>query len=86
MQEVTDAELNAYILARLTEAGVDLGVLPEDDPDAPADQARILRSARRFLRTTPPALRAFRADVQDAPPIMYPSTDFGQTRPPHRPE
>lgn len=81
VQEVTDAELDAYILLRLTEAGVDLSVLPEDDPDAPADQARILRSARRFLRTTPPALRAFQADVQDAPPIMYPSTDFGQTRP-----
>jgi len=81
VQEVSDAELNAYILARLAQAGVDLSVLPEDDPDAPADQSRILRSARRFLRTTPPALRAFQADVQNAPPIMYPSTDFGQTRP-----
>lgn len=86
MQEATDAQLNAYILARLTAAGVDLSVLPENDPDAPADQARILRSARRFLRTTPPALRAFQADVQNAPPIMYPSTDYGQTRSRDRPE
>ncbi len=80
MQELTDAELDAYILTRLAAAGVDLSVLPESDPDAPADQERILRSSRRFLRSTPPAIREFEASVQDVPPVMYPSTDHGQTR------
>lgn len=80
MQEITDAELDAYILARLRSAGVDLSVLPEDDPEAPADQRRILRSARRFLRTTPPAIRAFTPDVQDVPPVLYPAPFTGWGR------
>lgn len=81
MDEWTDEELDRYILARLRDVGVDISVLPEEDEDAPADQRRILRSARRFLRGTPPAIRAFAMDVQDVPPVMYPATDFGQTRP-----
>ena len=75
----TDAELDAWILARLESAGVDLSVLPEDDPDAPADRRRILASARRFLRTTPPALLALEMDVQDVPPVMYPAELQGRT-------
>lgn len=73
VQELTDEELDAYILTRLKAIGVDLSVLPEDDPDAPADRARILRSARRFLRSTPPAIRALEMDPQEVPPIMYPA-------------
>jgi hypothetical protein len=80
MQEITDERLDALILTRLEEAGVDLSVLPLDDPDAPADQRRILASARRFLRSTPPAIRALSMDAQDVPPIMYPAPDYGQTR------
>ena len=72
-QEVTDAELDAYILTRLRSLGVDLSVLPEDDPDAPADQRRILMGARRFLRSTPPAIMAFDPDVQVVAPVMYPA-------------
>lgn len=72
-QELTDEQLDAYIHARLEAAGVDLGVLPEDDPDAPADQRRILEGARRFLRSTPPAIRAFEPDVQEVAPAMYPA-------------
>jgi len=71
--DLSDEELNAYILTRLRAAGVDLGVLPEDDPDAPADRRRILASARRFLRATPPAIRGFAPDVQEVPPAMYPA-------------
>lgn len=66
-----DAELDALILARLAQVGIDISVLPEDDPDAPADRRRILASARRFLRGTPPAIRAFAVDPQVAPPILY---------------
>ncbi len=72
-EDLSDEELDAYILTRLRAAGVDLDVLPEDDPDAPADRRRILASARRFLRTTPPAVRKFAPDVQTAPPAMYPA-------------
>ncbi len=80
MDEWTDEELDRYILARLEDVGVDLSVLPEDDRDAPADQRRILNSARRFLRSTPATIRAFAMDTQEVPPVMYPATDFGQTR------
>jgi len=73
IQELTDEALDAYVLTRLKLAGVDLSVLPLDDADAPADQQRILSSARRFLRSTPAAILAFEMDVQAVPPVMYPS-------------
>ncbi len=72
-QELTDEELDAYILARLRSVGVDLGVLPESDPAAPADRTRILSGARRFLRSTPPTILAFEPDVQGVTPAMYPA-------------
>jgi hypothetical protein len=78
VQELTDDELDTFIRARLVMAGVDLSVLPEDDPEAPADQRRILASARRFLRTTPPAILGFEMDVQAVPPTLYPSGDFSR--------
>ncbi len=78
-QELTDEELDAYILTRLKGLGVDLGVLPEDDEDAPADRKRILESARRFLRSTPPAIHGFEMDVQEVPPVMYPAALTGRT-------
>jgi hypothetical protein len=67
----TDEQLDAWILTRLDIAGVDLSVLPEDDPEAPADRRRILASARRFLRSTPPALLDFPIDPQEVPPVLY---------------
>lgn len=72
MEELTDEELDAYILTHLTLLGVDLSVLPEDDRSAPADRKRILNSARRFLRTTPRAIADFPLDPQEVPPAMYP--------------
>ncbi len=73
-QELTDQELDAYILTRLKSLGVDLGALPEDDPDAPADRRRILAGARRFLRTTPQAIMAWEPDPQVVAPSMYPAS------------
>jgi hypothetical protein len=70
-EQISDAELDTIILGRLKLAGIDLSVLPEDDADAPADRRRILASARRFLRGTPEAIRAFTIDPQDAPPFLY---------------
>lgn len=72
-QEVPDEDLDRMILTRLTLLGVDLSVLPEDDPEAPADQRRILASARRFLRSTPQALADFPMDPQEVAPVMYPA-------------
>lgn len=79
MQELTDAELDAYVLARLKALGVDLSVLPEDEEGAPADRRRILRSARRFLRRTLPAIADFEIDPQEVPPEMYPAELRGRT-------
>ena len=73
IQELSDEELDAYVLTRLRMTGIDLSVLPVDDADAPADQRRILSSARRFLRSTPAAILGLEMDVQAVPPVMYPS-------------
>ncbi len=71
--ELSDEDLDAYIEARLKLLGVDLSVLPEDDEDAPADQRRILASARRFLRSTPGAIADFELDPLGPAPAIYPS-------------
>jgi len=78
--QLSDQELDAYVLTRLRMAGVDIAVLPEDDAEAPVDQKRILSSARRFLRSTPAALLDFEMDVQTVPPVMYPSADQARGR------
>ncbi|NNF25734.1 MAG: hypothetical protein HKN73_00740 [Gemmatimonadetes bacterium] len=83
VDRLTDEELDAYILTRLKNVGVDISVLPEDDEDAPADQVRILASARRFLRgsvrvisdlsLTPEAGLPGSIPMEPYPPGMYPS-------------
>ena len=67
----TDAELDVHIRARLQLIGVDLNQLPVSDPSAPADQTRVMSSLRNFLRSTPPAISAYSASVQDHPPVVY---------------
>ncbi len=71
--DLTDQELDRYVVTRLRLLGIDLSVLPEDDPEAPADQLRVLRSARSFLRNTVPALSNFELDPQVFPPVSYPA-------------
>ncbi len=73
LQELSDEELDAYILTRLKAVGVDLDVLPQEDPDAPADRRRVLAGARRFLRSSPPAILDFEPDPQLVVPSMYPA-------------
>jgi hypothetical protein len=70
----TDEELDRFIETRLRLAGVDLSVLPEDDPDAPADRVRLFRSARNFLRNTAASLSAYELDSQLFPPMPYPAS------------
>ncbi len=72
-REVTDEQLDAYIRTRLALAGVDLSVLPGDDENAPADQRRIMASARRFLRSTPGAIADFEFDPLGPAPAIYPA-------------
>jgi hypothetical protein len=79
--QLSDKQLDAYVLARLGALGVDLSVLPEDDPEAPADRKRILASARRFLRSTPGAIADFRMDPQEVVPGMYPAAGRGKAGP-----
>ncbi len=69
----SDEALDEYILRRLELLGVDLSVLPVDDPDAPADRTRILASARRFLRSTPGAIAEFPFETTGPPPAIYPA-------------
>lgn len=74
LQELSDAEVDAYILTRLRSIGVDLEVLPEEDPAAPADLRRVLLSARRFLRSTPEVILAWEPDPQAVVPALYPAS------------
>ena len=69
----TDDELNVLILAYLALIGVDLSVLPVNDRSAPADQTRVLSSARSILRSTVPAISNYVIDVQENPPALYPA-------------
>lgn len=89
MDELTDDELDAWILARLRHIGVDISVLPEDDESAPADQRRILASGRRFLKgsvrvisdlnLTPEAGRPGAIPFDPFPPAQYPSALSART-------
>jgi hypothetical protein len=73
LNDLTDEELDRYILARLAMAGVDLSVLPEEDGDAPADRERVLRSARALLRATIPEISRYELDEQEVLPSLYPA-------------
>jgi hypothetical protein len=46
----TDAELDVYIRTRFALIGIDISVLPENDPAAPMDQTRVMSNARSTLR------------------------------------
>jgi hypothetical protein len=73
LADLTDEELDRYILTRLEIVGVDLSVLPENDESAPADRIRVLRSARSFLRSTVPAIAELRIQPEDALPALFPT-------------
>jgi len=72
LADLPDEELDRYVLTRLAIVGVDLSVLPEDDPEASVDRVRILRSARAFLRSTVSPLSGFELDPDTALPSLYP--------------
>jgi hypothetical protein len=68
----TDAELDVYIRTRYALMGIDISVLPENDPAAPMDQARVMSSARSTIRQDA-AIAAYLTDQQADLAVLYPS-------------
>ncbi|MDC0159934.1 hypothetical protein OAJ07_00560 [Gemmatimonadales bacterium] len=68
----SDEELNVYIRTRYELLGVDISVLPEFDPDAPMDQARLLENGRSILRQEVVAAD-FDIDPQFNLPVPHPA-------------
>lgn len=81
----TDAELNTLVLAYLALIGIDLSVLPLSDPSAPADQTRVLASARSVLRNSVPVISNYLIDVQENLPVLYPAPFSVWTAPDDKP-
>lgn len=75
----TDAELDAYIRTRYRLLGVDVSVLPVDDPEAPMDQARLLENGRDILRQDA-AAASFTFDPQLHLPAPFPAQFRAWTR------
>ncbi|MEV4625058.1 hypothetical protein AB0J90_02035 [Micromonospora sp. NPDC049523] len=67
----TDQELDVYIRTRYALLGIDISVLPEDDPAAPMDQARVFSSARSVIRQDA-VINAYPTDQQADVPTLYP--------------
>jgi hypothetical protein len=68
----TDEELDRYIRTRYALLGVDISVLPVDEPDAPMDQVRLLANGRSILRQEVVAAD-FEMDPQLHLPVPFPS-------------
>ena len=68
----TDAELDVYIRTRFALIGIDISVLPENDPTAPMDQARVMANARSTLRGEV-AYANYVPDQQGHLAVLYPS-------------
>jgi hypothetical protein len=66
----TDAELDVYIKTRYALLGIDISVLPEDDPRAVMDQKRLLANGRQILRQDAEAADVV-IDAQFAVPMPY---------------
>lgn len=67
-----DAQLDTYIRTRYALLGIDISVLPADDPAAVMDQRRLLADGRSILRTE---VRIADADIdaQFHIPLLYPA-------------
>jgi hypothetical protein len=76
----TDAELDAYILFTFGMLGIDISVLPPDDPDAPADQAGVLEACRDRIRDNLEVLE-FALDPQYHLATYYASPQAAWTKP-----
>ncbi|GIG86052.1 hypothetical protein [Plantactinospora endophytica] len=68
----TDAELDTYIRTRYALIGIDLSTLPENDPGAPMDQARVLANARSTIRQEV-SYADYVPDQQAHAAVLYPA-------------
>lgn len=68
----SDDELDRYILTRYALLGIDISVLPADDPDAPMDRRRLLANGRSILRQDVIAAD-FEIDPQFNLPVPHPA-------------
>jgi hypothetical protein len=68
----TDEELDNIALTRYALLGIDVAVLPVDDPSAPIDLRRLLANARSTMRADVVAADFF-IDAQFHVPALYPA-------------
>ncbi|HEV7734104.1 MAG TPA: hypothetical protein VGR62_18175 [Candidatus Binatia bacterium] len=76
----TDAELDAYILLRFGMLGIDISVLPFNDPSAQVDQMSVLSGCRSTLRQSLQLLE-YELDVQTHIAAYYASPQSAWTTP-----
>jgi hypothetical protein len=69
----TDAELDALARTYWALLGIDISVLPENDPAAVVDQARCLSSARSTLRSEVEITQFTGLDDQADIAVLYPA-------------
>jgi len=68
----TTEEIDALIRIRLRMLGVDISVLPENDPSAVIDQTRVLQQCRSAMTDTA-AISRYYLDAEEYPPVLYPA-------------
>jgi len=73
VQPPTDAELDALATTYWALLGIDMSVLPVDDPTAVTDQARCLSSARSTLRGEVDITEYAGLDAQADVAVLYPA-------------
>jgi hypothetical protein len=75
----TDAELDAYILFRFAMLGIDISVLPFQDPNAQVDQVSVLQACRQTLRQSLQLLE-YELDPQAHVATYYASPQWAWTQ------
>jgi hypothetical protein len=75
----TPAELEAVARSTFALLGIDISVLPVDDPAAPMDQARIIEASIDILNKEP-ILAAYEVDGQADATALYPTPFLHWTR------
>lgn len=68
----TEAEMEAIARSTFALLGIDISVLPADDPSAPMDQARVIGASIDILRKEP-LLAAYEVDGQADATALYPT-------------
>lgn len=75
----TEAEMETIARSTFALLGIDISVLPADDPGAPTDQARVIDASIAILRKEP-ILAAYEVDGQADATVLYPAPFHHWTR------